>query len=68
MGQDEILVCLKKIDRPLNIKEISNKTRIGKRSIQRAILVLVESKDVHKLKDQGRKCSYKINEVRHEKP
>ena len=61
MGQSEILVCLERSKRPLNISEISEKIKLGERNVQRALRIMLKYNEVEKIEEPGIKNAYKIN-------
>ncbi len=61
MGQAEILVCLERSNKPLNIREISEKINLGERNVQRALRIMLKYNEVEKIEEQGIKNAYKIN-------
>lgn len=61
MGQSDVLVCLERSKRPLNIREISEKIKLGERNVQRALRIMVKYNEVKKIEGQGTKDVYKVN-------
>lgn len=61
MSQGEILVCLERSEKPLNITQISEKLKLGERNVQRALKIMLKYNEVEKIEEQGIKNVYKIN-------
>ena len=61
MGQADVLVCLEKSNKPLNITQISKKIKLGERNVQRALRIMVKYNEVEKIEGIGIKDVYKTN-------
>ena len=61
MGQQEILICLQKSKKPLNIREIAEKINLGERNVQRGLKIMLKYNEVDKVEKCGIKNVYKVS-------
>ena len=61
MGQQEILICLQKSNKPLNIREIAEKINLGERNVQRGLKIMLKYNEVDKVEKCGIKNVYKVS-------